>query len=151
MAQTLEKTAADDFQGGGELNLDVGRLSQDQVNLMLKNLPFDVTYVDEHDKVLYYTGSAERVFPRSPAIIGRNVQNCHPQKSVHIVNQILAAFREKKRQVAEFWITMNGRFIYIRYLPLYDREGVYKGVLEVTQDITSVRQHKGEKRLLDWS
>lgn len=132
------------------LTLNVGTLTQEQINLMLKALPFDVTCVDEEDKVLYYTGSEERVFPRSPAIIGRKVQNCHPQKSVHVVDQILKAFKEKKHKVAEFWISMNERFIHIRYFPLYDLLGKYKGVIEVTQDITDIKKLNGQRRLLDW-
>ncbi|MBN1797050.1 MAG: DUF438 domain-containing protein [Spirochaetales bacterium] len=137
-------------QSASAISLDVGALSTERINLMLKSLPFDVTYVDEHDKVLYYTGSEERVFPRSPAIIGRNVQNCHPQKSVHVVENILKAFKEKKQQVAEFWITMNERFIHIRYFPIYDEQGTYKGVIEVTQDITDIKKLEGQRRLLDW-
>jgi DUF438 domain-containing protein len=132
------------------ISLDVGALTGERINLMLKSLPFDVTYVDEHDKVLYYTGSGERVFPRSPAIIGRDVRNCHPQKSVHIVENILKAFKEKKQRVAEFWITMNEKFIHIRYFPLYDEQGTYKGVIEITQDITGIKKLEGQRRLLDW-
>jgi DUF438 domain-containing protein len=132
------------------LDFDVGALNPEQINLLLKGLPFDVTYVDENDKVRYYTGSDERVFPRSPGIIGRKVQNCHPQKSVHVVEQILQAFKQGKKKVAEFWITMNERFIHIRYFPLYDKSGTYKGVIEVTQDITDIKNLQGQRRLLDW-
>jgi PAS domain S-box-containing protein len=131
-------------------DLDVGRLSVERINLMLKSLPFDVTYVDENDTVLYYSAGAERIFPRSPAVIGRKVQNCHPQASVHVVNRILKAFREKKQKKAEFWISMNKRVVYIRYFPLYDAGGDYKGVIEVTQDITEIKDLEGERRLLDW-
>ena len=90
------------------------------------------------------------MFPRSPAIIGRDVQNCHPQKSVHIVNDILKAFKEKTKNVAEFWIPMNNIFVYIRYFPVYDKNGKYKGCIEVTQDITDIKKLEGEKRLLNW-
>ena len=132
------------------LNLDVGALSLEQINLMLKALPLDITYVDENDKVRYYTGSEERVFPRSPAIIGRDVQNCHPQKSVHIVNDILKAFKEKTKEVAEFWIPVKKLFVHIRYFSIYDNSGAYKGCIEVTQNVTEIRKLEGEKRLLDW-
>ncbi|MEJ2648699.1 MAG: DUF438 domain-containing protein [Sedimentisphaerales bacterium] len=92
----------------------------------------------------------ERIFPRSPGIIGRTVQNCHPPKSVHIVNEIIKAFREKKKDYAEFWIEMDEKFIDIRYFPLYDDKGQYKGVIEVTQDITEIKKLEGQRRLLDW-
>ncbi len=134
----------------GEISLDVGGLLPAQINLMLKNLPVDITYVDEHDRVRYYSQGRERIFPRSPAVIGRAVQNCHPPASVHIVERIVQSFRNKEKDTAEFWLTLNDRFIHIRYFALYDGGGDYKGVLEVSQDVTEIRDLKGQKRLLDW-
>jgi DUF438 domain-containing protein len=133
-----------------EIPLDVGALLPQQINLMLKNLPIDVTYVDEDDRVRYYSQGRERIFPRSPAVIGRAVQNCHPPDSVHIVEKILESFRKKERDVAEFWLTFNDRFIHIRYFALYDQEGAYRGVVEVSQDVTDIRELKGQRQLLDW-
>ncbi|MDH4270695.1 MAG: DUF438 domain-containing protein [Candidatus Aminicenantes bacterium] len=132
------------------LPLDTGGLTPEQINLLLKNLPVDVTFVDETDTVRYYSAGAERIFPRSPAIIGRKVQNCHPPDSVHMVNRILEALREGRRDVAGFWIQLKGRFIYIRYFAVRDGEGHYKGCLEVSQDVTDIRGLQGEQRLLDW-
>ena len=132
------------------IHLSEGKLTPEQVNLMLRNLPVDVTFVDEEDKVCFYSAQKERIFPRSPGIIGRTVQNCHPPKSVHIVNEIIKAFREKKKDYAEFWIEMDEKFIDIRYFPLYDDKGQYKGVIEVTQDITEIKKLEGQRRLLDW-
>jgi DUF438 domain-containing protein len=133
---------------GGELELSVGRLFPDQINLLLTNLPVDITYVDENDKVRYYSQGKERIFPRSPGIIGRSVQNCHPPKSVHVVEKIVEDFKARRRSEANFWLEMNGRFIYIRYFALFDGD-VYRGVLEVSQDVTEIRALEGEKRLLD--
>ncbi len=130
-------------------SLETGELRTEQVNLLLKNLPFDVTFVDESDTVQYYSAGAERIFPRSPAVIGRKVQNCHPQGSVHMVNSILEAFRAGRRDVAEFWIQQKGRFIHIRYFALRNSQGHYRGCLEVSQDITAIRELHGEQRLLD--
>lgn len=133
-----------------ELELDTGALTPEQVNLLLKNLPFDITFVDETDTVRYYSAGAERIFPRSPGIIGRKVQNCHPPTSIEVVDRILVAFRKGERQVAEFWIQSGGRFLHIRYFAIRDAQGAYKGCLEVTQDTTAVRGLQGERRLLDW-
>lgn len=135
---------------GGGIPLDTGELAADQVNLLLKNLPVDVTFVDETGTVRYYSAGAERIFPRSPAVIGRKVQNCHPPDSVHMVNRILEAFREGDRDVAEFWIELRGRFIQIRYFALRDGQDRYRGCLEVSQDVTAIRELRGERRLLDW-
>ncbi|MGQ9513836.1 MAG: PAS domain-containing protein [Thermoproteota archaeon] len=82
--------------------------------------------------------------------MGRRVQQCHPQKSVHIVNRILDSFRSGKKDVAEFWIEMGGRKIHIRYYAVRDKDGKYLGTIEVTQDITDMKKIEGERRLLDW-
>jgi DUF438 domain-containing protein len=122
----------------------------DQVNLLLKNLPLDLTFVDEDDRVAYYSHGRERIFPRSPAVIGRKVQLCHPPSSVHIVERIVKEFKEGSRDVADFWITSQGRYLYIRYFAVRDDEGNYRGTLEVNQNVTGIKELEGEKRLLDW-
>ena len=134
----------------GALGLDTGRMTLEQINLMLTHLPVDLTFVDENDRVAYYSEGPERIFPRSPAIIGREVRNCHPPKSVHLVNQILDAFKSGSRDSAEFWIELGGKFIYIRYFPVRDADGYYRGCLEVSQDLTQIRKLEGQQRLLDW-
>jgi DUF438 domain-containing protein len=133
-----------------EIPLDVGQLTGEQLNLLLKNLPVDVTYVDEEDRVRYYSQGKERIFPRSPAVIGRAVQNCHPPASVHVVERILESFKRREKDSAEFWLTLGDRFVHIRYFALYDPQGRYRGVIEVSQDLTELRALQGEKRLLDW-
>ena len=134
-----------------DLRLETGALTPALVNLVLKHLPLDISFVDENDEVRYYSDSAERIFSRSPAVIGRKVQNCHPPASVHIVEDILKAFKAGTKDVAEFWITIRGRFLHIRYFAVRDKNGTYKGCLEVSQDVTDIRALHGQKRLLDWN
>jgi len=136
--------------GPGTLNLDTGSLSLEQVNLMLKHLPLDVSFVDENDVVRYYSDVPDRIFPRSPGVIGRKVQDCHPQKSLHMVQRILDAFRAGEKDTAEFWISMAGKFVHIRYFAVRDERKTYRGVLEITQDVTHIRKLEGHRRLLDW-
>jgi DUF438 domain-containing protein len=114
-------------------------------------MPVDISIVDAEDKVVYYSDSPHRIFPRSPAIIGRSVQNCHPQKSVATVNRILDAFRKKEKTDARFWLETGGRFILIEYIALYGADGTYEGTLEFTQDLTELRALQGQHRLLDWN
>jgi len=137
-------------QGSNKIKLDEGTLTTEQIRLLLKSLPVDITFVDENDKVCFYSANKDRIFPRSPAIIGRSVQNCHPQKSVHVVDKIVKSFKEKKKDKAEFWIQQGEKFIYIRYFPVFDENGDYKGVVEVTQEVSGIRSLKGERRILDW-
>lgn len=136
--------------GAAGLDLDTGTLTPEQVNLILTHLPVDLSFVDEDDTVRYYSATRDRIFTRTPAVIGRTVQNCHPPTSVHVVNGILQAFREGRRDAAEFWIDNGGRFVHIRYFAVRDSRGRYRGCLEVSQDVTAIRALRGEKRLLDW-
>ena len=132
------------------LSLSTGSLTLEQVDLLLTHLPVDVSFVDERDTVRYYSATRDRIFARTPAVIGRKVQNCHPGKSVHIVDAILKAFKAGDKDTAEFWIEIEGKFIYIRYFAVRDSARAYRGCLEVSQDVTGIRALKGQKRLLDW-
>ena len=144
-------TPATSASDSGEmlLPLPTGALTLGQLDLLFRALPFDVTYVDENDRVRFYS-EGERVFPRSPGAIGREVRNCHPPKSLHKVEEILAAFKAAEKDVAEFWIEMGSKFIHIRYFALRDADGAYKGCLEVVNDATHVRELTGNRRIVDW-
>jgi len=147
----VEKSAvktADNIIGGDMIEFETGAFNPEELEMMLNSLPVDITFVDKEDTVRYFNQAEERIFPRTKAVIGRKVQNCHPQKSVHVVNKILDDFKKGTSDKAEFWITLNNRLIYIRYFPVRNREGRYLGCLEVTQDITEIKKIEGEKRLL---
>ena len=130
--------------------LETGTLSKEEVEAILNALPVDVTFVDKGDTVRYFNKAGKRIFVRTKAIIGRKVQQCHPQKSVHVVNKILESFKAGKKDVAEFWIQVGNRLVHIRYFAVRDKDGKYLGTMEVTQDITDIKKIEGEKRLLDW-
>ncbi len=134
----------------GALHLEEGYLNQEQINLLLKFMPVDLTYVDENDRVLFYNRGEDRVFPRSAGIIGREVRFCHPPKSVGTVLRILEEFKKGTKDDAEFWIRFKGRVIHIRYFALRNKDGIYKGVIEMSQDITDIQKLEGEQRLLSW-
>jgi len=133
----------------GLVNFETGSLPKEDIESIFNALPVDITFVDKEDTVRYFSQSKDRIFVRTKAVIGRKVQQCHPQKSVHVVNKILDDFKTGKRDIAEFWINLKGRLVLIRYFPVRDRNGKYAGCLEVTQDITDIKKIEGEKRLLD--
>ncbi len=132
------------------LNLNTGKLTLEHINGIFMTLPIDMSFVNENDEVMYYSDTKERIFPRSPAVIGRKVQNCHPAKSHHIVNRILEAFKVGEKDVAEFVIDLNGTWVQIRYFAIRSDSGKYLGCLEVSQDITNIRTIEKQRRLLDW-
>ncbi len=133
----------------GMLKLENGFLTPGQINLLLTNLPVDVTFVDEHDEVRFFSQGKDRIFERQETIIGRKVQLCHPPTSIDRVQKILDDFRSGARDEAEFWIEMGGRFVHIRYYAMRAGNGAYRGTLEVTQDVSGIRALEGERRLLD--
>ena len=136
------------MSGSTSLEFKTGIISEKEIELILDTLPVDITFVNRDDEVKYFNKLDTRIFKRSTSIIGLKVQNCHPQKSLDKVQQILDGFRAKKRNAAEFWINLDNRVIYIRYFPIYDNKDEYIGCLEVSQDITDIKEIKGEKRLL---
>ena len=138
------------FSLEGRIDLEQGHMLPEQINLLLKFMPVDITYVDENDIVIFYNRGENRVFPRSAGIIGREVKFCHPPKSVDQVLMILKEFKAGRRDEAEFWINFKGKFIHIRYFAIRDDAGTYKGVIEVSQDVTHIRGLEGQQRLLDW-
>ncbi len=147
--ETGDAAGAGQAPPAGLLELKTGGLTLEQLNLVLGALPIDFQYVDEHDRVRFYS-EGHRIFPRSPGVIGRKVQNCHPPASVHKVQQIIDAFRDGSKETAEFWIQLQGKFLHIRYFAIHDETGAYRGVVETVQDATAVRALEGQRRLLDW-
>lgn len=133
------------------LKFETGSLSKEEVEAILDSLPIDISFVDRNDSVKYFNKAEKRIFVRTKAVIGRKVQMCHPQKSLHIVNKIVDAFKKGRKDSAEFWITMGGRFVHIRYFAVREKNGKYIGTMEVTQDLTDIKKLEGEKRLLDWT
>jgi PAS domain S-box-containing protein len=119
--------------------------------MLFNNLPVDITFVDENNKVRYFNKAKDRFFPRSPAVVGRDVKNCHPPESVHVVEEIIESFREDKEESARFWINLKDKTILIQYFALKDSGGKYRGVLEVGQDISEIKKLEGERRLLKWN
>lgn len=142
--------------GGGQVGKDTvldvatGKLTLDQLNLLFRHLPVDLSYVDENELVRFYSDTPHRIFPRSANVIGREVKNCHPAKSVHVVEEIVEKFRSGEQSQAEFWINKPGLFIYVIYTAVRDENGKFRGVLEMMQDCTHIRELEGSRTLLTW-
>ena len=143
-----ETQAARDDTPSAMVVLPTGQLSPEELSAMLDALPIDITFVDKDDTVKYFSQGAERIFPRTKAIIGRKVINCHPPASMHIVEKILADFKAGKKEHEDFWLSFQGKYILIRYYAVRGPQGEYLGTLEVTQDIAPIQKIVGEKRLV---
>jgi DUF438 domain-containing protein len=133
--------------GEGYINFETGLLTQEEIEAMLNTLPVDITFVDKEGAVKFFTQGKERIFPRTKAVIGRLVQNCHPPASVHIVEEIVEDLKSGKKDHEDFWIHMGDNYVLIRYFAVRDRNGDFLGTLEFTQNIAPIKAIEGEKRL----
>ncbi|WP_449537529.1 DUF438 domain-containing protein [Ferdinandcohnia sp. Marseille-Q9671] len=132
----------------GFIKMETGILSLKQLELLLNHLPVDITFIDKDDVVRYFTKGKERIFARTKAVIGRTVQNCHPPRSVHVVEELLEDFKSGKKDVEDFWIKAKGKYVYIRYFAVRDEAGEYIGTMEFSQNIAPIQEIEGEKRIL---
>lgn len=138
----------DQAMSEGFIRLETGMLSLQQLDMMLNHLPVDITYIDQDDVVRYFSHGKERIFARTKAIIGRTVQNCHPPKSVHVVEKLLEDFKSGNKDCEDFWIKSKDKYVYIRYFAIRSEAGEYMGTLEFTQNINPIQEIQGEKRIL---
>lgn len=138
-----------EIKNGNTIVLPTGELKLKELMWILSSLPIDITFIDRDDTVKYFSDNKDRIFVRTRSVIGRKVQNCHPPQSVEIVEKILTAFKEGKRNYADFWINFKGKLIFIKYFAVRDEAANYLGTLEITMDITDLKKLEGEKRLID--
>ncbi|NLK99966.1 MAG: DUF438 domain-containing protein [Clostridiales bacterium] len=132
----------------GYIKFETGVLTQKEIEAMLNAMPVDITFVDKDGIVKYFSEGRERIFPRTKAVIGRTVANCHPPGSVHIVEKIVEDLMSGKKDNEDFWIKMGDKYTLIRYFAVRDKDGSYLGTLEFTQNIAPIKAIEGEKRLL---
>lgn len=134
--------------GPGYLNFETGLMTKEEIEAVFNTLPVDITFVDKEGAVKFFTQGKERIFPRTKAVIGRQVSNCHPPASVHIVEKIVEDLASGKKDYEDFWIKMKDKYVMIRYFAVRDKDGNFLGTLEFTQDIAPLRELNGEKRLM---
>lgn len=129
----------------------IGKLSHAMLDAFLETLPVEFSILDQNDKVLAWNKHNTRIFKRPEAVVGRDVRNCHPPKSLDKVERILSDMKAGIRDKARFWIEFGAekRKILIEYYAIRNNKGKYLGCLEATQDITELQQLTGEKRLID--
>lgn len=150
MQATTAEATETEAKREGVLQFETGILTKEEAEAILDTIPLDISFVDANDSVKYFNKAEKRIFVRTRAVLGRKVQMCHPQKSIHIVTKIVEAFKTGKKDVAEFWITIEGKSVHIRFFAVRNKQGKYLGTIEVVQDITDIKKLEGQRRLLDW-
>lgn len=131
----------------------IGELDRDILEVLLETIPIEFSVVDATDEVLAWNRHETRIFKRPESVVGKNVRNCHPKKSLDKVEAILSEMKAGTRDKAEFWINMEidkkKEKILIQYFALRDKNMKYLGCLEASQRISHIQSLTGEKRLLD--
>jgi len=138
-----------ELQTGEKINL-LNSLDINIITDILDSLPIELSFVDADDRVRYFNKlDKKKIFARTLSVIGRTVQQCHPQKSVHLVNKIINEMKSGKREQATFWINIENMLVHISYYAVRNSKGYYEGCVEMVHDIKPYRELQGEKRLLD--
>lgn len=132
----------------GSIRFEPGLLTPEEIKCIFNTLPVDITFVGKDGAVKYFSQGKERVFARPASIIGRQVSNCHPPASVHIVEKIVEDLKTGVKDNEDFWIKMGEQFVYIRYFAIRNDKNEFLGVMEVTQNIKPIQDITGEKRLI---
>lgn len=132
------------------IKFSTGSFTKEELEAMINTLPIDITFVDKNDKVKFFSNSKHRIFARPKAVLGRQVQFCHPPSSVHIVNQIVDDFKSGRQDSAKFWINLRGKFVHIAYYAVRNEIGEYLGTVEVSQELDEYRNLIGERRILQY-
>ena len=133
----------------------IGELPKDVLEAVLETIPLEFSVLDANDQVLAWNKHETRIFKRPTGVVGRNVRDCHPKKSLHKVENILSEMKSGKRDKARFWIGLKmenkkeSQKVLIEYYALRDSNGQYLGCLEASQNITDTQKITGEKRLLE--
>jgi len=131
---------------GTKVRLKIGELSRKQINVMLQSLPGEITFIDADDKIQFYTQHENPIFKRTPDLIGLDIRVCHKDKSNLAIDQMIAKFKNKDAKIAESWFDLHGKSIYIRYIPLYDDDGKYEGIIEFVEEIGRIRKLRGTRK-----
>ena len=144
----LEIEAKPNQEVPGELQLGTGSLTLRELDLILNLLPLELTFIDKDDVVKYFNNQEqEKLLARTPNAIGRDVMNCHPPKSYHIVEQLIEDLKSGKKDQEVAWFKKDGHAIHITYVAVRDDAGEYLGILEYVQDISELISIEGEKRV----
>jgi len=143
-----EEVEEDVIDSNGRIKFENGSLTVEQIRAIFETIPGEISFVDQDNKVRFFTKGEDRIFTRTKAVIGREVENCHPPKSHHIVEKIVKDFKTGKKDREDFWIQKGDMFILIRFFAVRNEKGEYLGTMEYVQNVGPIRKLEGEKRLL---
>lgn len=123
-------------------------LSAEMVDRLLESLPLDITIIDDHDKVIGWTTGNRKLFNIGEEVMGTDVRECHPMKSMDSLENLLAEMKAGKldstRSVKDVEKGGRKRRFAVHYIALRDDMGNYKGCMEVDMDLSDLAESDGE-------
>ena len=131
------------------------KLSPEMVKALIETMPAELTVIDANDEVAGWNKHETRLFRRPMTAMGMNFRQCHPEKSLAMVERLIGEMKAGTRDKATFWIDMEvaagepKHKIFIEFYALRDDKGKYIGCMEFTQDVQAIRELQGQKRLMD--
>lgn len=127
----------------------IGKLPENTLNSLLETIPIEFSVVDADGNVLAWNKHETRIFRRPAGVVGKNVVNCHPEKSLDKVLTILNEMKAGKRDKARFWIDLpigknkDMNKVMIEYYALRDKKGNYLGCLELARTFPRSENSRG--------
>lgn len=126
-----------------------GYLTLEEADLILNNLPVEITFVDRNSIFKYFNdvhAAQDMMLIRTPLSIGRNVAHCHPPKSLRKVMTLVRDLKTKKRTTETMWFKKGDTYVHITYKGLFNETGEFIGILEYVQNISSFLQLPTEEK-----
>jgi DUF438 domain-containing protein len=129
----------------GDIEISTGFLNAEELEKILRNLPVELTFADENDRIRFYTESSMRTgFIRTKTLIGRRLNFCHPPRLESYVMLNIKKIKEGEFPYREFWTRSGDRILRVIVAGIRDDEGRYLGTLEMVEDMTEILKNPEE-------
>lgn len=131
----------------GEIVMQGGHMTVDQLTALLNVIPMEITFIDENN-INRYFNEGSKVFKRPGMAIDREVFSCHPPKVEEQVRKILDEFKKGTLDTVPMWSVKNGKVYTVTYMAVRDKDGKYLGTVELVQNMEHAREYF-QKRKVD--
>jgi len=125
------------------------KLRRELLGPLLEVIPLDLAVIDDQDRLIWWNRHLERMFKIPMDALGVDVRQCHPEKSVPVIDRMLNEMKSGRRDAFRMWFNRRGRgMVVIDYIALRGEDGTYLGCAEIDQDVEQYRRLSGEDRSL---
>lgn len=136
----------------GTFSIHQGQLLLSEINGIFNAMQGEITFVNRDDAFMFYNNHVpydQMYFKRNPAQLKRDLEFCHPPKLWPKISKLVQSFKHKEKQQETIWFTKpTGELIHIMYIPMFDGNKNYQGILEIVRDIHPLRSLNKESSSL---